>query len=108
MGLFLKVVALAYGFVDEYSGCNGDVEGLDVSELRNHNPLIAKGEVFGGDAFVFGSHDDADRIGEICFRIVVVAFLCCPDNAETTLLEVLDGIRQVHLAADGEEMEGSG
>ena len=48
-------------FVTQDSGCDGGVEGIDVSYLWNCTSLIAECQKFVLNAFAFIPNDDGDR-----------------------------------------------
>ena len=53
------------------------------------------------DAFVFGSHDDADGVGVLSIGIVIIALFGSGHYAETALLQVMYGGGKTLLATNG-------
>ena len=99
-----NLFSLSYCLIDENTGGYGYVERLYVAELGDRYPLVAQCEVLVGYTLVLGAHHDAERVGEVGLGVGILGLFGSGHHAEPAVLEVLDGIAQVGLAAYGQGM----
>src|SRR5574344_269353 len=106
--LFLIKATLLAGLKNKDACSYGYVQRFNMSEHGDFHPFVAECQMFVGDTGVFGTHDDAHGVLEVCLAVVIIAFFGGGNYLKAAVFQKLYGIQQIGFLAYGQGEQGSG